>query len=301
MSITITSTTDSKEAVDAALGSLAKEEKNSSKKTEAKENLSASESAEESVVENDDEELNEADESEELKKESKEDKPKKKGGFKRKIDKLNAKISAFEQEMAYWKAQAQKGEAEEKPEIKTKSQDERPKAEDYETHEEYVEALADYKIQQRFSEKESKQKEADLKTQHQKQVETHLERVSKFVESHSDFEELMEEVDDIPMSLTVQQLILESEIGPELMYELAKNREEYEKICKLPSIAAARELGKIEARLNKPASSEPKKTLTKAPKPISPVGTRSANTTSKNPDEMSFQEYKVWRASNPNG
>lgn len=107
----------------------------------------------------------------------------------------------------------------------------------------------------------------------------------------------MEDVDDIPMSLTVQEVILASDNGPELMYELAKNPEEYARICKLPAVQAARELGKFEARIS--SSQDTKKetkqlTKTKAPPPIKPVGSKASSVT-KSPDDMDFQEFKRWR------
>lgn len=307
MSVVVTSTTDSKEAVIAAQGDLAsdkvedKEESASAAKPD--ENAEGSESSEN--PESDDAD---SDENESEKEESGELKPKKKasGGFKRRIDKLNSKLSASEQEKEYWRAQALKNNSEpvkestpEKPDLAT-----RPKADDFDSHDQYIDALTDWKVEKKLSARDVQQRETAVKSEFEKQVNTHLERVEKFAKNHSDFHELMEDVDDVPMSLTVREVILGSEDGPKLMYELAKNKEEYKRICNLPAIAAARELGKFEAKVisssDSPKESKELKT-TKAPKPISPVGSKSSNGSNKSPDEMSYQEYKTWRAANPNG
>lgn len=61
----------------------------------------------------------------------------------------------------------------------------------------------------------------------------------------------------------------ESEDGPALFYHLGKNREVTEKLAQLPPIVAARELGKIEARLafEKERAKEAKAAVSKAPPP----------------------------------
>ena len=127
----------------------------------------------------------------------------------------------------------------------------------------------------------------------------HRERVKSFADKTEDFMDVIEAVDDIPVSAALQEIIVSSENGPELMYELAKNREEYERIAKLSPLAVARELGKLEVKLAARASeqkAEPKK-LTKAPQPIEPVGSGGAGKVRKSitdPD-ISQAEYERLR------
>jgi hypothetical protein len=107
-----------------------------------------------------------------------------------------------------------------------------------------------------------------------------------------------------------------SEVGPDIAYYLANNPEEAEKIAKMPALATAKALGKLEDKLEaqlkasgqnkqskgeqKPAQ-ESKKTetpVTKAPKPITPVNASGASGGSaKDPEKMSYQEFKKWRES----
>lgn len=300
MPLVIESTTDSKEAVTAALGDLA------SKTEEVEETKSASADTDETVVESDTtEEKEEADKAE--KEEDQDDnqddedadteKPKKRGGFKRRIDKLNSRLSAVEQEREYWREQAL-GKKQTPEPTKPQPKDGRPNSDNFERHEDYIEALAEWKTEAKLAERDKVAKEEKLKQEYQKSLDDHLARVKKFTKTHNDFEDVISDVDDIPMSLAVRDIILDSDNGPELMYELAKDREEFERICSLPAFTAARELGKFEVRLQKSAESKGKlKTKTKAPPPITPVKSKSTGLSNKSiyDKDLSQREYEKLR------
>ncbi len=298
MSIKLTSTTDSPEAVTAALGDLAEKPIVAGKAAAAAEKP-APEKLEASAAPNESE--TEAEEGEENE-ETTEVKPKKQGGFKKRIDKLTARVSAKDQEIGALRqelAKHQKPAPENQSTAPNKTEPTgKPDKDKFESHEEYLEALVDWKADQKLSARDQRQKETQVKTEIEKQVSTHVDKVKAFAESHKDFNELMEDVNDVPMSLTVQQVILDSDNGPELMYELAKNREEYERICKLPAIAAARELGKFEAKFIKPSSVETKETKSsKAPAPIKPLGGKGSGSSKKSIDDpsLSQREYEELR------
>lgn len=223
------------------------------------------------------------------------DKPKKKSGSQR----LKHRLQLEQQEKEYWKEQALKAGKPKEEAPKEQKAEGKPKAEQFDTHEDYVEALTEWKLDQREKEREAKAKESQTKTEHQKQVERFQKGVSEFKAKHADFDEVMDDVDDIPMSLAMQSVFLESENGPELAYELAKNREEYERISKLGPLAAAKEIGKLEAKLAKEAqvqSEEKEIKTTKAPKPIEPVG-KAAGTVRRSifDKDLSFSDYERLR------
>lgn len=307
MSVRIDSTTDNTDAVTAALGNLADKAKVGEivsapveKTGEKKEASDASKKADEAEPKGDAEDAADDDSDSD----GEEPKPKKKSnGFKKRIDKLNSRLTEREREIEYWKSQALKETKPQsddqapakKPEV---SSTDRPKAETFDSHEDYLEALVDWKADQKLKKRDDDARQAKVKTEFEEQVKSHLERVESYKASKDDWDDVVESVDDIHMSPVVQEAILQSENGPELMYELAKNREEYARICKLSPVAAARELGKFEARIQ-PASQESKLDTkdvkkTKAPPPIKPVGSKASAST-KSPDEMSFQEFKRWR------
>ena len=204
---------------------------------------------------------------------------KKKGGFQRRIDKLNAAKATAQQETEYWKNLALKSAVDPKTEpkvepTKAKAEAGKPDPSKFDTHAAYVEALTDWKTDQKLSERDQKDEQKKAQTAQAKLVETYVERKNDFAEKAKDFYEVVSEVDDIQMSSAFREIILSSENGPELAYELAKNREEYARVNKLPPLAAAREMGKLEAKLSKPSETKTKetKTASSAPKPIAPVG-----------------------------
>lgn len=91
------------------------------------------------------------------------------------------------------------------------------------------------------------------------------------------------------VSQDLSVMILESEAAHDIAYHLGKNPEVARKLSAMHPVQAARELGKLEARLTEP------KPVTKAPDPHTPV--RGAAFASKDPGKMTGPEYQAWRAS----
>lgn len=292
MSIQVTSTTDPKSAALASNPGLAttdteKEDTKSASQEETQEDENKEASDASSDLEDSDE--NEADSQDEDKPKDDEEnqegekKPKQKG-FKKRIDKLNKRLSDKDQELEYWKRQAIKGkDAEQDPQQKltqkeATSPDDKPKSENFETHAEYLEALTDWKVDQREKAKEAKQRETEVKTQFQKQEESFRAKVAEFKKEQSDYDEVIadfiEEHGDITFSPGLHELIMTSDLGPAIAYELAKNKEELDRINALSPLVAAREIGKLELRLSKDSESSKKPEIktTKAPPPLKPVG-----------------------------
>lgn len=219
-------------------------------------------------------------------------------GAEKRIKKLSREKNALKGELEYWRNEAMKKthrDAEKPGPTQNQIVQGKPKADEFNgTHEEFVEALTDWKIEQR----EVKKREEDVRTSQQRQADSYIARKNEFAKAHDDFEEVTEAVSDIQISLTVQQLLLDEGGKPELAYALAKDREEYKRICSLAPLAAARELGKFEAKLVGTDSSktiEPKK-ITKAPKPIAPVGTKAKSDLSIYDQELSQSDFERLRA-----
>jgi hypothetical protein len=261
---------------------------------ETDENLDASDASEDS------EDSTEAEGKESETQESKEDdKPKKKGGFQKRIERLNKQKSEALRELEYWKAEALKSQSpkEEQTTAEKKETPGKPKAEEFETHEEFVEALADWKYEQRKALDEIKQKQVQAKTAFEKSVETFQSKVKEFQKTQKDFDEVLSDVDDIRMSVGVQETLLSSELGPQVMYELAKDRELYEHINALNPLAAARELGRIEARIAQESSKAEPRKQTKAPTPLKPVSGNLSGGTKKSifDESLSQSDYEKLR------
>lgn len=152
-------------------------------------------------------------------------------------------------------------------ETKTESE---PKRTDYDSYEAFVEARAewraDQKVTKRLEEFEGKtMKKAESDRQAKAQAEFKA-RVDDVIESgrkaYADFDAVINEaVSDelIPTKGPLYEAIMDSEIGDKLVYHLAKNPKEAERIGALSVYGQLRELGKLEDRLS--AKKEPRETM----------------------------------------
>jgi hypothetical protein len=305
MAITTVSTTDSSGAEGATSDLAQKEEVQDTKSASAQEAVETPEDSETSETEDSEAKAGEDDSSAEEIEAKEGDKPKKKNGYKKKINKLNKELSATKQETEYWKQEAlksQKASPQETKPVETQktiSLDARPKSEDFGTHEEYVEALTEWKVEKKLKDKEIEARALDMKKENESKVTTFKEREAAFKAEHTDFNDVLDEIEDVLLPPILQREIVTSENGPQLMYELAKDREELERICKLPPEALLRALGRFEAAISKDSESSPEtKKTTKAPKPIAPVGASSSGSTKKSISDpnLSQREYEQLRA-----
>ena len=182
-------------------------------------------------------------------------------------------------------------------------QDPRPARETFDTPEAYETALIDWAGRraalvataeaQKAIEAEGK-KTADaeaqkrMKEQNDKVLLEFADRKAKFIETNPDYADVVEN-DDVQISIPMANAILTDEDGPAIAYYLGKNRDEAERISKLPAVQAVAALGRIAERLAaKPAP------VTK-PAPLAPLKTGSETATRKTAAEESMEEYGARR------
>lgn len=233
-----------------------------------------------------------------------EDKKPKKGGIQKRFDKMTREKVELEREREYWRQQALKASSPsttvETPKTAPKVDEGKPTPEKFENHSDYVEALTDWKTDQKLKERDEKASKERVISEQQKIAQTYQDKLVAFKEKTPDFNDVESELDDalaqagVGPSPAMSQAFLTAENGPELAYELAKEPKEFVRICKLDPFRAAVELGKFAAKLEAKSSQsqEPKK-LTNAPKPLEPVGTGKGTAVAKSiadPD-ISFAEY----------
>jgi hypothetical protein len=124
-------------------------------------------------------------------------------------------------------------------------------------------------------------------------VETFKERANDVRKFVKDFDQVTHAASVSPSHPMTIGLILESEKGPQLAYYLAKHPEKVHELNDLPPHRQAAEIGRLEARLSK---SEPRK-VTNAPPPVPLLKSNTqAEEKEKDPDKMSFDDYKAWYA-----
>ena len=230
--------------------------------------------------------------SEETQDESKDDKteeqkPKKKGGFQRKLE----RVEREKQELAARLAELEKKISQPKPEqkIEKKVDDGRPKLEDFEDQASYIEAVADWKLEQKEKQKAEAASKDKERSEFESKVKSFSDKAKEFGKSVDDYEDTILDVDHIPLSRDFESALLDSEIGPQVLYELAKNPAEFAKVNSMPRSSIDRMIGRLEEKLTQTKT-------TKAPPPPKPVGAKGSGSLKK-PEDMDFAEYKKWRAS----
>jgi hypothetical protein len=218
----------------------------------------------------------------------------KKNGFKKRFDRLKRREMEAKKEVEYWKREALKGNNQPKSEPTPRAAiSGKPKADDFNTHEDFVEALSDWKFTEKLKDYDkSKQQEKVQATQKEK-LTSWQSKVESYKESNPDFEETMEEAEDVILPYGAEEAIMDSEFGPKILHELAKNPELAIKISKLSAASAIREIGKIEARLEDKTT---KQTTSKAPKPITSVRGGAKITKSLSDPNLTQAEYEAIRA-----
>lgn len=226
-----------------------------------------------------------------------EEKPKKQGGFKKKIAKYQVELSAKEQEIERLRAElAAKSQTQEtaKPELKDK-----PKIDDFDSQAEFLEALADWKLKQVEVKLKQEQEKEKQKTLQQQKTESYNASLKKAKEELPDYDEVysdfVEEHGDYQISAELTQLIADSPVGPKVVYELMKNKDEFDRLNSLSMVAAAKEFGKLEDRLT-PQKKQEVKTKTNAPAPLKTVAAKTPSVKKDifNPN-LSQTEYEAIR------
>lgn len=227
-------------------------------------------------------------------------------GVQKRIDKLTKRAAAAEREKEYWREQAlnsqqkpeqKREESSAKPEEKSESM---PEADDFENHSDYIRAVAKWEIRQELNAEKAKERETNLKSEYEQKKKTFADQLKKVSKVAEDYSDVMAEVADDIVPASVQAILFDSEDGGRLIYELAKNPEHFKKVMQMSPLQAAREIGKVEARLSNESESK-KETkeikTTKAPKPVSPVGSKASGSTKKtifDPD-LSQADYERLR------
>lgn len=267
----------------------------------------ASETVETEEVETEESETEET----ELEASKKEDEPvkKKKGGFQRRVDKLTREKEELKRDNDFWKAKAL---AADKPagdvdakKVVSADASKKPDSKDFETHELFTEALADWKYEQKRAQEKAQDREAQVRKDMDAQKQTHLDRMKEFEKAHPDFDEVIESIRDVRAHNDIHRAIMKSDIGPAIMYEFAKNPDEFAKIVAMDSVDALRAIGKLEAKLESSSAQKTTETttektvakkVTSAPKPISTISSKAGHQASTRDDLPYDQWVKVRNA-----
>ncbi len=144
-----------------------------------------------------------------------------------------------------------------------------PPIEQFNSPDEYADALAERKAQELLDRREQARQQSEI-------IEAFHEREEEARNKYDDFEQVAYNP-KLPITDVMAQTIQASEVGPDMAYYLGSNPKEAERISRLSPLVQAKELGKIEAKLS---DNPPVKKTSSAPAPIAPVTARSSGSPS---------------------
>jgi hypothetical protein len=174
----------------------------------------------------------------------------------------------------------------------------RPDRSKFASDEDYIEAVAEWKADQRLAKREQEQAEARAKAERDQLVKGWQDAQQRARAEIEDYDDVIK-VSDVQLPGHLHQAILESDVGPHLAYYFAKHPDEAKRYASMSPTKSLRELGRLEDRLteddDQPAAKpSPKAEVekSKAPPPITPV--KDGRAADPGPAK-SFEEYRARR------
>jgi hypothetical protein len=181
--------------------------------------------------------------------------------------------------------------------------DEEPQPSQFADAFEYAKALAEYTADKRIE--AMKQEEAAQKAalERQKVIDSWAHRVEEAKAELPDFDDMVAS-SSVVVSDAIRDTILESDVGPKILYHLAENEELAQKIAGMSERMAMREIGKLEARFEKSVKSEVAEPVarSKAPAPAKPIkATSGVADLPLDSDGKFYGSYAQWKAMRSQG
>jgi hypothetical protein len=175
----------------------------------------------------------------------------------------------------------------------------KPSPDNYKDAFEYAEALAQWSAEQALAKRELEIKQKEAEAKRETVIKTWQQKLEATKAELPDYE-VMVASSSVKVNDTVRDAIVESDVGPRILYELASNDELAEKLSDMTTASALKLIGKLEAQFEKTdAPVAEKKTVaakSKAPEPIRPLrSTGGVADVVTDGNDLSYQQWKAAR------
>lgn len=219
-------------------------------------------------------------------------------GVGKRIDELTRLRRDAERERDHWREMAMRQQAAPVQEVETPQAPSTPKTlADFGYDEGQYQAYLLTEVSRAATEAARKELQAEQARREQEQRKTAFSsRESTFAKTNPDYMEVTRDP-SVPITARMAEVIADSEDGPALAYHLAKNVEIADAISRLPDLAQARELGRLEAQLafERKQADEARKRVSAAPPPTPSIAAMDASanvrTTDASGDALSDEEW----------
>ena len=202
-----------------------------------------------------------------------------------KLNKRFDKVSKRAQESEAKAAQLEKELQELKARVNPQQQQEqkpvvyegKPRADQFNDAYEYAEALAEWSAENALLRRDAEEAGRKAQEAEAKKIESWNKKLEKAKEDLPDFDRIVQS-SDVIVSDEIKKAILESDVGPQVLYALASDEDFARKLTEMDSVKALKEIGKLEAKFEAKEDKKPKaekvKAIvsgSKAPEPIRPL------------------------------
>jgi hypothetical protein len=178
--------------------------------------------------------------------------------------------------------------------------DREPQPDDFKDAFEYAKELAKWSAEQALVKREQEVKQKEVEAQRETVIKTWQQKLETTKAELPDYEDMVAS-SSVSVNDTVRDAIIESDVGPRILYELASDDELAEKLTTMSTASALKLIGKLEAQFEKteaPVKAEPKTVAakSKAPEPIRPLrSTGGVADVGMDGNDMSYQQWKAAR------
>jgi hypothetical protein len=159
--------------------------------------------------------------------------------------------------------------------------DQKPTPDQFTDAFEYAEALAEFSAERALKERDRQDLERRAQEAQAKVVQTWSKRLEAAKAEIDDFDDMVAS-SDVVVPNHIRDAILESDVGPQILYHLASNQDQAKSFNDMTVAQALRAIGKLEAKFDKAEGGKPERSVvkSKAPAPINPI--KSSNATADN-------------------
>ena len=163
------------------------------------------------------------------------------------------------------------------PQQETVKAEGKPQASQFNDAFEYAEALAEWSAENALKQRDAEEAGRKAKEAQEKVLQSWNEKIAKAKADLPDFDRMVQS-STIVVGDEIRDSILESDVGPQLLYFLASDDDFAKRLTEMPVVKALREIGKLEAKFEakEAKSSKAEKvretvSSSKAPEPIKPL------------------------------
>ena len=205
------------------------------------------------------------------------DKPKQNPKVRMRFEQVSKELAKERESKALLEAKIQELEGRQAPQAPIQEVDilgEKPQANQFQDAFEYAEALAEWSAEKALVERDKAEQQRKLDEQRNEVIKSWTAKLEAAKVEMPDFDDLVAS-SNVQIRDEVRDAILESDVGPQILYHLASDDEYAQKLSLMPTNKALKELGKLEGQFERKeapteAKSEPV-TRSKAPAPIKPL------------------------------